>query len=342
MKEEIITPSVVDDMPNIDLELTVAEPMQGNQIADSIALPGFDDFGEEEAAEKKVVLNIRNVFKGFDFNSKDDFAGRFDTVESLAEYAKNARDDIRDASTKSIASSLLTKAACIGRFWCVGKTLDEALQNASYGTKTNEQLANHLGTSLGYIYKWRSVAKKISLSKAYLLGVRGVEQTTLVNLAYNISDDEQRDCLINGFIGAVVDGADDTTRLTALKALKDAIKDLQHNNQNALEISTSDPVALDPELDTTPEVAAMKKMLKSMKKTYAKVSDEALFDSFTAACDNFFITDKEPDCDEQLDNIKAEAEELKKKLTAAVNMTRDAITQLDSILMSRVLKDDAP
>lgn len=326
-------PTVVEDMAGVDSALLAVEPMQGSEV-ESIALPGFDEVDDD----KKIIKSIRDVFRGFDFNAKDDFGTRFPTLDALTEYTRSAIEDIRDARTKSAAESLLNQGACLGRFWCVGKALDSALNNADYGVSAYNQLATALGKSVGYIYKWRAVAKKLTLSQAYLLGIRGVEQTTVVNLAYTIQDDATRDALISGFVSAVVDGADEQSRLEAIRKLKQAINDIPHNN--LLEVGNTDPATGGNEAEVTPEFTAALKLFADMHRKYTPVSDEKFFDRIASVCEEFFLMDNVPDGEEQLTRLREQAEELKTMLTATVNMTTDAIAQLDSIVHCDLTKSE--
>jgi len=324
-------PTEIEDVAGVDTALMAVEPMQGSEV-ESIALPGLDEVDDD----KKIIKSIRDVFRGFDFNAKDDFGTRFPTLDALAEYTKSAIEDIRDARTKSVAETLLNQGACIGRFWCVGKALDSALTNASYGVNAYNQLATSLGKSVGFIYKWRSVAKNLTLSQAYLLGIRGVEQTTVVNLAYNIHDDNTRNALISGFVSAVVDGADEQARLEAVRKLKQAINDIPHNN--LLETGNTDPATGGSDVEVTPEFTAALKLFADMHRKFAPIADEKFFDRIATVCEDFFLMDNVPDCEDHLERLREQAEELKTMLTAAMNMTTDAIAQLDSITHCELTK----
>lgn len=303
--------------------------------AKGVELPGLSDL-----SEARVLKSIREVFRGFDFSCDEDFGRRFSSVESLGKFANESIAEITSANKSSNARALLSRGACVARYWFVCLIINKTLRSANYGTKGYEQLAAEMGYNRSYIYKLEKIATNLTLTQAYLLGIRGADITTLRKLANDVQDEDMRNAIISTFIDSVPDGGDEVMRQNALKALKNAIAASQ--NQDPLMLQNTDPETGGSDIDVTEEYAELKNVVGTLYRKFKPVSDERLYEKLNNAAESFYLMDDVPDAEEHLATMKASLEELRAKLQATVNFAHDALQQIESLSnMSLTKAEDA-
>ena len=297
-----------------------------------IALPTYADTTPE-----KVLRNVREVFKGFTYDSSDD--GReFETVDALADYVQASLDDIREAQTIGETAKMVNTSASLARFWIMGEKVDKALKNASYGNGACNKLAAKLKKSVPYIYQLRDVSKQLTMQDCWLLGIRGCTTTTLRRLA-QIKDSDTCKQIIAAFVADTTDTSDVTRIERATRAFKSAINDAC-KRVNLIEQNTTNPdeVVEDPSVLVNPSYGETMKALDEFEKKLKKLVTE---DYVCQLCDtmaDFAITSAVPNAQEHLSALKDRVMGIKKQLVDTQGYLDDIDRELDSLSKVEVLK----
>lgn len=299
----------------------------------SIALPTYDD-----TTDKSVMSSLRDIYKGFSFDANEDFGSRFKDLEQVADYVSASIDDINNRQRTAEATSLLQKAASCARLWCMSVVIDKVLSASKYGTKAAETLAAQLTVATSYVYRMRSVAKGLSLTDCYLLGVRGITPTMLIHIG-ELPDDAIRKGLVTSFVNSITDTADVQACARARRALVVAMNANKH--ANAAAITTSDPAAVGGSdiLVNESYQTAMETMHK-WRVRLKKVAAEQEIEGFCAALADFSINETVPEAERHLEEVKTEATQTRAVFQAAINNLTDAMRELDSLAGVEVLHDE--
>ncbi len=320
-------------MENEIVETHHIDENEDQTLCKGILLPTYDDM-----TDQKVLKNVRDIFKGFSFDSTDNYGVKFKDTEQLAEYVQASMEDITTCRSKAEASELIQRSASMARFWYMGAVLDKALTEGAYGTAASNKLAVALKKSVPYIYQIRAVATKLTVTDCYLLGMRGCDSTILRKLA-QIKDDEIRKGIIKAFIEMYINTADRNQLLAARKALVNAINADQKTD--FIEVSTSDPVAGGSNILVSPEYQAVVSELNSWTKMLKKASQEATITKFCNATASFYLTKEAPDAEKHMEEVKTFAETVRQLIATVKANLADAESELQSLQATEVL-DNAP
>lgn len=306
-------------------DMAVFEESEDPSLVAVIALPGYDS-----VSDQKVLKSVRDIFKGFDYDSS---GIKFADMDQLAVYTQDTMEDIRRVRKTAVASQLCQKAAIMARFWYLGATIDKALQNGDYGTGAVNKLAAALHKSIPYIYQIRAVATRLTAVDCYLLGMRDLDSTHLRKLA-QVKDDATRRSIIAAFIDMVKDTSDSAKVEQAKKQLVSALNADQQSN--AIDVGTSDPLNGGSEVAVTPEWQAAMRCMDDWSRMLRKPSGDEPIEELCNALAEFFITDRVPDAQLHLQELKDKATALKALMQAVKNNLDDAIQELDSVCAAGV------
>lgn len=300
-----------DNMPSLE---------DDREDAVNVPLPGYD-----QITDREVNKSVKDIFKGFDPSST---TAVFASDDALATYAQNTMNDIMDMRKKADASQMLYRGAMLARFWYLGKTIGNALDNGDYGANVIQKLMASLGKSQSYIYQIRQVAAKIELVDCYLLGMRGIESSDLRKLAY-VRDDTLRKQLITSYINAIKDGDDVAKIDKARRELKAAL--LADRNADAIDVGTSDPNNGGTEIEVTPEWNDAIQTIRKWHKLAKPQADATLCNDSVAALGNFYLSRDTPDAAARLAELKMAAEDTAAALRDAKQNIEQIIVELDSL-----------
>lgn len=300
-----------EDMPPLDDDM---------EDAVNVPLPGYD-----QVTDKEVNKSVKDIFKGFDPAST---TAVFADDDALATYAQNTMNDILEMRKKVDGSQMLYKGAMLARFWYLGKTIGNALDNGNYGANVIQKLMVSLGKSQSYIYQIRRVADKIALVDCYLLGMRGLESSDLRKLAY-VREDTLRKQLITSYIESIKDGDNVGKIDKARRELKAAL--LADRNADAIDVGTSDPNNGGTEIEVTPEWNDAIQTIRKWHKLAKPQTDETMCNNSVAALGNFYLPKDTPDAEARLAELKMAAEDTAAALRIAKQNIEQIITELDSL-----------
>ena len=304
-----------------EMALAEIDETQDPQLAVSINLPTFTD-----VTDKQVLKNVRDVFKGFEPDTSSNI--RFQELGSLATYAKNSINDIKNVCQTAEANQLCYKAAASARFWYLGQTIEKSLNEGKYGDKAVQKLAAQAGFAASYIYQIKDVAKRLTVTDCYLLGFRNVDTTQLRKLA-QIKDDAVRRSIIDAFIEVYHNTADSKAIDSAKASLKAAVNAaLQNNKTRDVAAMTSDPMNGGSEIKVSVEYTEAMKFLTSVGKNAKALAEDQLSEDAVRAFDYFNLSPDVPDADKHLEEIHTKAEELEKRLRLVVENCNAMIESL--------------
>ena len=301
----------------------ILEEGEDQSLMDTIALPTYDDL-----TDAKVLGNVKDIFKGFDYDINENMGKKFVDTSAIADYVHNAMEDIRTIRYRAEASALLQKGAAMARFWYIGDSMHKALTQGDYGTSAYNKLATEMKKSVPYIYQIRAVATKLTVTDCYLLGVRGCDSTTLRKLA-QIKDDTMRISIVKAFIELIKDTGDRDKMEQARKQLIAAIN--MDQKRDFIDVSTSDPSQGGGDVEVTTEYQAIMKQLTQWQKMLKKPIDGDICDEFYNALEEFYIGENTPDAELHLERVKEEAQKTKAIMEAAITVLKDNIAQIESL-----------
>ena len=319
-KEEVTTEiAVAVELP----AQVITENGEDQSLIEIIELPGYEDLNDS-----KVLGNVKEVFRDFDYDVTENMGKKFEDTKALAQYVEHSMEDIRTIRSRAEASELLQRGASMARFWYIGDSLDKALTQGTYGTAAYNKLATEMKKSVPYIYQLRAVAARLTVVDCYLLGIRGCDTTTLRKLA-QVKDDDMRKNIIKAFVTLIKDTSDRDTIDRARKALTAAIN--MDQKSDFIDVSTSDPSQGGSPVEITEEYQDIMRQFTKWQKMLKKVINEEVCDEFYNALDGFFMSDTVPDAETHLDDVKAEAETTRSLLEAALTVLKDNIEHIDSL-----------
>lgn len=323
MEEVTTLPAVIEQN-----EITVEDA----SLCTAIELPSFKDTNDA-----KVLKNVRDVFRGFEFEPTGSVSKMFADTETLAAYIKNTEDDIRKNKFRAQATEIGVSGAAMARFWYMCDYVRRGIEDASYGTAVGPKLAAQLGRSQGLIYQYKHVAENLSVTDCYLLGLRGVKSTALRKLA-DIKDDDMRRGLVVAFIEAIKDTSDGKSIVDANKALSAAL----NSDTKAFDvIATSDPMSGGTDVPVTEEYKATMDQINKWSKALKKLAAPDMLVEFEDTLANFYMNDTIPDAAEHVQTVKDNAAKLRTTILAVKNNLDDAIVQIDSLVGVEVNEVDS-
>ena len=314
--------------PPAELETMITEEGEDQSLVDVIALPTYDDL-----TDAKVLGNVKDVFKGFDYDTNENMGKKFEDTSALAEYVHNSMQDIRTVRYRAEASELLQKGAAMARFWYIGDSMNKALIQGDYGTSAYNKLATEMRKSVPYIYQIRAVATKLTVTDCYLLGIRGCDSTTLRKLA-QVKDDTMRTSILRAFVDLVKDTSDRDVMEAAKRNLVAAIN--MDQKTDFLDVSTSDPSQGGGEVNVTIEYQEVMQQLGKWQKMLKKPIDGDTCDAFYNALEGFYMSETTPDAEHRLDEVVGEAEKTKAVMEATITVLKDNILQIESLTATAI------
>ena len=288
------------------------EETEDSSLAVVMALPNYDDM-----TEQKVVSGVRDVFKGFDSDSKNT-GMQIKDENALASYVTRTIAAIHEAREKAESEQLLNKAAALARFWYLGDTINAALSKGSYGANACIKLATAMNKSVPYVYQIRAVSTRLSVVDCYLLGFRNLDTTHLRKLA-QIKDDTVRKTLLKSFIDSTPDTGDPKKLDAARRRLVASINACQ--SMTAEDIASTDPLNGGSEIHVSPEWQRVMDAIAMWQKLLRKPALEGPAEEACGAMADFYITDDTVDAAAHLDEVKN-----------AARLTRDLIAKVKANL----------
>lgn len=331
MTQETTTEEIV--ATNEEL-LACVDPEEDQSLTAGITLPTYED-----TTDQSVMTSVRDVFRGFSFDANEDFGKRFSDIEQLALYITSSMSDIQSTRRRAEAGAMLQRAATMARFWCMGKVIDKALQEGKYGTSACRKLAISIKKSEPYLYKIRAVADKLSVTDCYLLGMRGCNSTTLIELA-QVRDDATRKGIITAFVNSITDTSNGLIVERARKALVNAIN--VNKKTSFAELSTSDPTAGGSDILVTDSYQRVMDGLRKWQRIVKKLTSEEVIEEFCTTAADFSINENVPEAERHLAEVKAEAEHTKEMVQTAINNLNDSLRELNSLAGVEVIYNEGP
>lgn len=299
-----------------DTGMQVIDAREDHNFIEGTLFPTYEDL-----TDQKVLKNVRDVFKGFDYDPTESMGRRFTDVDSLTEYVQRSMDDIKSVRHRAEASEMLQRAAAIARFWYLGDSLDRALEEGSYGTGASNKLAAQLKVSVPYIYQIRAVSRKLTVTDCYLLGVRGCDSTMLRKLA-QIKEDARRAAIIKLFVDTFKDTYDKEAMDAARKALTQAIDN--ENSVSPLQLNESgDGGALVGDSDNPPQFDAAINLLQQWQKSMKKLAAENFAEKTCEVFSNFYLTTATENADALMKDITAEGSRTHALIQSAIANLED-------------------
>lgn len=329
--------AVINEVSTVDPDATsLATNFDGRE--DPTIFAGTKLVGYDEISDAQVFKTLKDFFRGFHFDINEDFSSRFESVDSIADYTVGTINDIAGLKKASDARKILCDAAALARFWCLGTVISSAMRSGKLGKGANEKLAFKLGKSSAYIYQYRAVAERMSISECYLLGMRGCTTTDLRRLG-QIKDDDLRGSVIRAFIDSYTNTADVSGKKAAMEQLKRAIG-CANSSMDVLALTNTDPSAGGPAITPPDNYTELMKRIRSMKVTIGKGFKEQTIEAFCNAAVNFSMNESTPEADSLLSNIKTEADELAKSLMHTIQDIQDMVRELQSLQGVKVTDDE--
>lgn len=294
--------------------------------------------GYDEVNDVKVIKTLKDFFRGFSFNIDEDFSDRFDSIDAIATYTEGTINDISSLKKASDARTVLSDAAALARFWCLGAVISSTMRGGKLGKGANEKLAFKLGKSSAYIYQHRAVAERLTISECYLLGMRGCTTTDLRRLG-QIKDDDLRKVIIKTFVESYTNTADISSKKQSMEQLKRAIG-CANESLDVLALTNTDPSAGGPAITPPDEYTALMKCLRSMKVRVGKDFKNETIENLCNAAVNFSMNKGTPEAENLLNNIKTEASGLIEMLLNTEADIKDMLRELYSLQEVRVTDDE--
>ena len=315
------------------------EDMPG--LHEGIALPTH-----AELTEQTVLSSVRDVFRGFSFDTTEDFNNRFTSLNQVSQYVASSLDDIKVVRYKAEAASILHEAASMARLWCMSSIVLQVLSKGKYGTDACGKLAAELRLSKPYVYRIADIAKRLTVVDCYLLGMRGCNGTNLLALG-QIKDDVTREAIIHNFVNAVTDTANPDALVEAKRNMIRAMRATKpmrpaHEIEDYELSSTSDPSAGGSDSFVSEVYQKTMDAFQKMKARLKRIADEQEIEEFCGALADFSISETEPEAEQHLAEIKEEAEATKEVIKTAIGNLNDALRELDSLAGVEVLRSAGP
>ena len=320
----------------VSSEINIAEQDE-SIITPTIVLSTYEDCNDE-----KVLKNVKEVFKGFCYDPNEEIETRFDTNDQVVNYVVQSLSDIRKVSKNTEVWTLCNKAAATARLWYTCASIHKAIANGKYGTSISNQIASELQVSVSRVYQLKEIARKLTATDCYLLGMRDCGITILKDLAM-IKDDTVRKNIISTFINSYVDSSSYAENKMAKSMLTSAIK--MALSSNFEEISTTDPTTYEnTQVDTTealPEpYLKTNDALTKIASAINKISKEKNIDNWTNTLADFYIKEDTANAAVLLDNIKDRASCIKEMVVKAIEGLNSILSELTSLEHVEVLKDE--
>lgn len=284
----------------------------------------------EDITDKRVIDELKRVFRGFSFSLDDNVEQSFKTLDQLAEFVKAGNDELTKADHAFKRDAIAKNGAIMARRWFFGYVLDRCLQKASYGVGAPEKIAKAAGISVPYLYQYRKVGSALSIKDAYILGLydAGWELTRQLS---TVEDATDRTNLIKLYVGSIPDFDNLLMREKARAALREAIDQLK--SDNAL-IDSADVKQLMESQNLTeeaPEFYEAKTQLTKLSKVAFKLAKEDWYDNLHRVFGDCFLMEDIYNSENLCADMAALADETATKLEVAVKLLPDLITELKSL-----------
>ena len=101
-KEEVTTEiAVAVELP----AQVITENGEDQSLIEIIELPGYEDLNDS-----KVLGNVKEVFRDFDYDVTENMGKKFEDTKALAQYVEHSMEDIRTIRSRAEASELTARS----------------------------------------------------------------------------------------------------------------------------------------------------------------------------------------------------------------------------------------
>ena len=314
-----------------DLALMTTPESDDASMRARIELPKWDKLNDN-----KIIRDVSEIFHGFELPNEESCSKQFASAEELASYVEAANQEIKEFDAKSAITTIRTGAAIAVRKWALGRTLEAAFGQRSYGSQAMQTIAKATGMSVSTLYHIRRVAKVLSMKEVYVLGMYDAGWFNIRSLAF-INDRNSREQLITAYTSAIDDWNDAKKRDAARATLHHAIQSIQKGNYE--ELATSDPEKLALASDhneDAPEYVATRMLLDKLAKMFAKASSATVIDEWTRTLDEYFVMDDVPGAEALNGAVVEQATDILAKLNSLLDNLPRLIQSVESVSRSSV------
>lgn len=288
-------------------------------------LPAYEDI-----TEKRVLDEMKKVFRGFSFSLDDNVEQSFKSVDQLGNFIKIGNEELVRADQNFKQEAIYKSGAIMARRWFFGYVLDRCLKKASYGSGAPEKIAKISGISIPYLYQYKKVGSNLTIKDAYILGIYDAGWE-LVRMLSTIDDEAYRTTLIKMYIDSIKDFDNVIVKERARGALKAAIEQIKSDNTT---IDSSDVKQLieNQNLEVeAPEFWMAKNTLTKLNKVAIKLGKEDWYESMHNIFGDCFLMSDIFNAEGLRDDLKDTAENTIKNLEAAMQFIPDLIVELKSL-----------
>lgn len=284
----------------------------------------------EDITEKRVLDELKRVFRGFSFSLDDKVEQSFKSLDQLADFIKAGNEELVKADQSFKREAIIKNGAIMARRWFFGYVLDRCLKKSSYSPGAPEKIAKAAGISVPYLYQYRKVGSSLTIKDAYILGIydAGWELTRQLS---TIEDATDRTNLIKLYVASIQDFDNLLMREKAKAALRTAIEQLKSDNAVIDSSDVKQLMEAQNLIEDAPEFCEAKKQLTKLSKVAIKLAKEDYFEELTKVFGDCFLMEDIYNADQLCVDLGALAGDTANKLETAMNLLPDLIKELRSL-----------
>jgi hypothetical protein len=296
---------------------------------DTISLPKYGTI-----TEQRVVKDMQAFFKGFDFDENLQITEMFKSVEQIEVFAKEAIKEINSADIQYKMDEIMKSGAIAVRRWYFSWIINKVLSEASYGEGVAKKLAKASGISDAYIYQYKDVGERLSITDVYTLGIYKSSWDVIRQIA-TIKDEDYRKAVISVYVNNINDVTNEielsNAKAIIIAAIK-KIKEEQKSPERALDMSNPEALLQAASYkEYAPEYDEADKALEKIKSAARKITKQPGYDSTMRAMQDFFLMSDVTDASNLLYAITNKAKETLTLLETLENMIPALKAEVTSI-----------
>ena len=303
---------------------------------DTISLPKYGTI-----TEQRVIKDMQAFFKGFDFDENIHITEMFKSVEQIEVFAKEAIKEINSADIQYKMDEIMKSGAIAVRRWYFGWIINKVLSEASYGEGVAKKLAKASGISDAYIYQYKDVGERLSITDVYTLGIYKSSWDVIRQIA-TIKDEDYRKAVISVYVNNINDVTNEielsNAKAIIIAAIK-KIKEEQKSPERALDMSNPETLLQAASYkEYAPEYDEADKALEKIKSAARKLTKQPGYDITINALQNFFIMSDATDASNLLYAITNKAKETLTALETLENVLPVLKAEVTSIVNATLIE----